>query len=123
MMAEEKIDEKVPVVEINLEKIYKLGPQTSAATILAKILENYSFAKVVAMVNLSPDAGIEIRCNDDQLRDVIDKVIDESIDEHGGDVYTDDIAQRAAQVTNADMIVYLFDGYEEAFALVNIEDC
>jgi len=116
-------EEGVPIVKINLEQIYKLGPEACAATILDKILENYAYAKVIALVNFSPDAGIDIRCSDERLRNIIKKSIRDSIDEHRGDVYVDDIAQRAAQAADADMIIYLYDGYEEAFALVNVEDC
>ena len=123
-MAEaKKMNEEVEIVRIDLEPIYKLWPESSAATILRKILENYSFAKITAMVNLYPNARIDIRCDNYLLKEKIKKVIDESIDEHEGDVDVDDIAKKVARVTEADMVVYLYDGYEEAIAFITVEDC
>jgi len=114
--------EEAPVVKIDLDPIYGLEPQLNAATLLRKILESYRRARIIAMINYSPDAGTDIYCDDDQLHEKIEEAIGKSIDEHEGDEDVDDIARRVAQATDADMVIHLDDGYEIATAFIAVED-
>jgi len=106
---------EMPVVEINLSELYDVACGTDVAAIgkLQSILESYN-AEYRLLENYSPDVGSEYyneewreftkRCEEEY--DILDKRS------------WLECAKRYATMVGADAVVYLYDGYESAVAIV-----
>jgi hypothetical protein len=98
-------------IEINLEELYEFVPFTRASDILESILKNYECIKVVATVNFSPDAGLEVSADNYEIEKMIyDKFYKIKDDETA--------IREVAKELNVNTIVFLYDGYESAVAFV-----
>jgi len=104
-------------IEIDLSNLYHLSPKTPAAITLQNILQNYRGAEVVALVNISPDVGLEV------FKDY-DGVAGKIFREEEDDVVAEEkVAKELAKRLQKDIaIVTLLDGYEAGMAFVVMKE-
>jgi hypothetical protein len=104
-------------IEIDLSNLYHLSPKTPAAITLQNILQNYRGAEVVALVNISPDVGLEV------FKDY-DGVAGKIFREEEDDVVAEEkVAKELAKRLQKDIaIVTLLDGYEAGIAFVVMKE-
>jgi len=107
--------EEVPIVEIDLQDLYwVVRPDTVASKILESILERYPVDYRV-LENFSPDVGSEYY---DQTWKAFEKRCEKEKGDYMGKEDWLECARKYAKTVRADAVVYLFDGYESALALV-----
>jgi len=101
-------------IDIDLSSLYDLDPLRPAARILASILRNYD-AKLLALVNISPETGIEVKyAQSRKLASKIKKTFEEEEDDL---VAAEKVAKELAKRSRLEIvIVTLHDGYETAIA-------
>jgi len=105
--------EEVPVAEIDLSGLYDVvRPDVTAAKILESILERYP-ADYRILENYSPDVGSEYY--DQSWKKFAKRCEEEDIMDKRGWL---ECARRYATTINADGVIYLYDGYESAIAVV-----
>jgi len=115
---------KIKKIEIDLQDLYDFEPQTLASEMLEKILENYKYAEIVLLLNVSPDTGLEIFTDDKRLKHEALRLNDEleryykELDNDAEVKSEDEYIERLATITDADAIVELHDGYEYSVAFV-----
>ena len=105
-------------VEINLEPLYKYGVQFNDEDLLNTILSLYEKIEYRLLYVASPD--IDVVYLDKEFWNYADKCFEKKEDNE--DTGEDDIilncAMRFAEEKGFEMVVQLFDGYEEAVAIV-----
>jgi len=105
---------EVPRVEINLSELYSyIRPEDTAAGILGGILIHYKGFEILAMLNFSPDVGMDVYTDSTRLYTELkrlSKIEDDEI-----------IVSEAAKITNADLVIELYDGYEFAVAFLRLK--
>jgi hypothetical protein len=101
---------KIITIMIDLQELYYCGrPDVMASTILKTLLELYNINHIV-LLNVSPDVGVEILVEDEELK----KIVREAEDLN--DLF--ERVTRYAEEIGAEGVVELFDGYERAFAVI-----
>jgi hypothetical protein len=97
-------------VEIDLTELYELGHiDMTAAKLLQKILDAYNL-KYETILNYSPDVGVEYYMGDEKFK--------EEFSEAQGWQEEEKVIDEYAKQRGAIAIVWLFDGYESAYALI-----
>ena len=102
-------------IDIDLTKLYEyLVPSRAAASLLKLILNEYEGGKVMALVNLSPDIGIDVECD---IKEYLIKIkrIFERLDN------VDEAIDKVAKMIDADLVIVLNDGYEIGIAFAILE--
>jgi len=113
--SEKALIEEVPIVEIDLQDLYwVVRPDVTASKILESILERYPVDYRI-LENSSPDVGSEYY---DRAWEKFEKKCEKEKGDYLGKEEWLECARRYAATINADGIVYLFDGYESALAVI-----
>ena len=100
-------------VQIDLSELYVLTPMARAAETLSDILASYEHAEIVALVNISPDVGLEIL---EDYQGIAERVFKEEEDDL---VAEQKVAEELVKELQKDIvIVELLDGYEVGIAFV-----
>jgi len=106
---------EIPVIEVDLQDLYRYGrPDITAAKILESILEVYNVEYSV-LENSSPDVGSEYF---DKGWKKFEKKCEKEKGDYMGKEDWLECARKYARETGAVAVVYLFDGYESALALI-----
>jgi len=99
-------------VRINLEELYESidGPSCAASALLSALLQEWG-AEYKALVNLSPDAGIDVvKAPEGLHRKIYDIFADPEA--------TEEEDEEVAKLVGAKVVVELYDGYESALAFI-----
>jgi len=123
-------------VKIDLQELYELHPESTAADVLKSILQHYDPESFItlAIINVSPDVGLDISyCRDAEIENIIER-LDEELSEffrllsrlseeemqrfsvRDFDMFIENVAKRIG----ANIIIDLFDGYESAYAFIKL---
>ena len=118
----EKNTTRVKYHEINLEPLYKYGVQFNDEDLLNTILSLYEKIEYRLLYVASPD--IDVVYLDKEFWNYADKCFEKKEDNE--DTEEEDIvlscAKRFAEENGFEMIIKLYDGYEEAVAAVKKKD-
>jgi hypothetical protein len=107
---------QIKKIQIDLSELYIFNPKTPAAITLENILQNYSDAKTVALVNISPDVGLEVLID---LYNIAEKLFKEEEDDL---VAEQKVAEELAKRLQKNItVIELLDGYEAAIAWMVME--
>lgn len=99
---------KVQLVKIDLGDLYKYGVKTTSEKFLQLILDQYEALEYVILFAASPD--IDVVYYDDGFKDFVANC--------PGDKDIVECAPSYAEQKGYESVVWLFDGYEEAVAVV-----
>jgi len=104
---------KIQLVEIDLEPLYEYGIQKTSEELLETILRQYEAIDYVLLYSASPD--IDVIFHSKEFKEYVEKCVEE-------DKSLEECALEYAGKHGYEKLVKLFDGYEEAVAVIRNKD-
>jgi hypothetical protein len=102
---------QIKKIRIDLSELYRFDPRAPAHKTLENILQNYRDVEVIALVNISPDVGLEVRKD---TYGIAEKIFKEEEDDL---VAEEKVARELAKRLQKNItVIELLDGYEAAIA-------
>jgi len=99
-------------IDIDLSKLYSyFKPMAGAITTLRTILGGYEGLDPVVSIEFSPDIGIFVECDDNDIAAKIMEIVKMYVDE-------EKIIDEVAKMLDIDIVVTLNDGYEYAASFI-----
>jgi len=104
---------QVRLVKIDLDELYGYGVKLASEDFLKLILDQYEAIEYKLLFSASPD--IDVIYHDSSFKDYATEYPDDDAD-------LVEIAMKYAEKNGYEAVVWLFDGYEEAVAIVRPRD-